>query len=57
MKGRTHRPLLNVKDPLAKMRQMLKDREALYRQADYEVVSENKTIDQIVQEIMRLVGK
>ena len=57
IQGRTHRPLLNVENPLSKMKEMLESRKALYKQADYEVISENKTIDQIAQEIIHLVDR
>jgi shikimate kinase len=47
-----NRPLLNVPDPLAKIKEMLKIRAPLYERADINIVSENNSIDQIVNKII-----
>ena len=51
-----NRPLMQVEDPLAKIREMLKARQKFYKQADFTVVSENKTINQISKEIMEIMN-
>ncbi|MCA9404229.1 MAG: shikimate kinase [Candidatus Omnitrophica bacterium] len=42
------RPLLNVADPEARVRQLLTEREPLYRQADYTLETADNSVDEIV---------
>src|SRR5512139_4026990 len=41
----THRPLLQVPDPLAKIRDLLAAREPFYRQADFVIDTSERTVD------------
>ncbi|HLF18101.1 MAG TPA: shikimate kinase [Candidatus Omnitrophota bacterium] len=57
IKQQTNRPLLQVKDPKAKIKELLNERRHRYEQADITVVSEGKSIDQICKEIVGLLKK
>lgn len=48
------RPLLLTEDPLEKMRQLLKEREAYYAQADTEIKADMKTPAALAEEVVRL---
>jgi shikimate kinase len=52
VKGRTHRPLLNDPDPLAKIRRLLEARESYYRQADILVNTEMRSVRDVAQQVM-----
>lgn len=45
------RPLLNVEDPRAKIKELLAQRECLYQKADMTVDTSQKTIAKVVEEI------
>jgi len=47
----THRPLLSVGDPLAKIKELLDRRKPFYERADYHVHTSQMTIDRVVNEI------
>lgn len=51
----THRPLLQVPDPLARIRGLLADREQFYRQADLVIETDGKTVDGVIDEIRQRV--
>lgn len=51
-----HRPLLNVDDPKAKIKELLVKREPFYTKADFTVDTSVKTVDQVVSEIISLVS-
>jgi shikimate kinase len=51
-RGCTDRPLLNVEDPLAKIKEMLAQRQPYYEKADIIIDTENKSPMQIADEIM-----
>ncbi len=51
----THRPLLQVADPLARIRELLGARERFYRQADFVIDTSDKTADQVINEIREKV--
>lgn len=51
----THRPLLQVADPLARIRELLDGREQYYRQADLVIDTSDKTVDQVIGEIREKV--
>ncbi len=55
IKGHEHRPLLNVPDPKAKIRELVKERKPLYEQADHTVETDHKTLDQVCAEIVDLL--
>jgi shikimate kinase / 3-dehydroquinate synthase len=50
------RPLISGPDPLAKLQQMLKLREAWYQEAELICSTTNKSIEQLVQEIMTMLS-
>ena len=54
-KGRTDRPLLNVKDPLAKIKELLAKRDPHYRKAHYVVDSNEDNIGKVVHEILHIL--
>jgi len=54
-KAHTCRPLLNVPDPRKKVEELLKERAAYYKKADFCVNTDNLTIEQIVKKIIELI--
>jgi len=56
-KGYAHRPLLNVPDPLSKIRELLGARDPYYKKADYQIDTSGRTRDAVVGEIVRLLEK
>lgn len=56
IKDKDDRPLLNVQDPLARIRKLLKERRALYEQADYIIMTDNKTADEVCEEVIRILS-
>jgi len=54
-KKNTDRPLLQVADPLAKIKELLAKREPFYNQADHHIRSEEETPDQVAQAILKIV--
>lgn len=48
------RPLLSGTDPVSAMRQLLRTREAVYRQAEAQVETDRKTPEQVASEVVRL---
>lgn len=56
LKSDTSRPLLRCEDPKAKIRNMLMERDPIYRRAaDYVVSTEGKELPQIIEEIAGMV--
>ena|SRR3989338_6097837 len=54
--GKKVRPLLlNQKDPVKVLEDILNDRKAMYAQADFQVSTENKEINEIADEIIDLL--
>ena len=49
-----HRPLLNVTDPLAEIKKLLKSRAGYYKRADYQVETTEKNADNVAREIIQL---
>lgn len=49
----THRPLLKTPNPLQTIKEIMKRREKFYQTADFEVSTENKTINEITDEIIK----
>lgn len=47
----THRPLLQVPDPLGRIRELLAARDPYYRQADIIIDTSDKTVDEVITEI------
>jgi len=52
-----HRPLLNVPDPLAKIKSLLESRAPYYAKADYTVDTTGKNRDKVVDEIVEIVRR
>ena len=55
VKNSSHRPLLNVSDPLAEIKRLLNEREASYRKARYSVDTSFLSIDEVVDEVINIV--
>lgn len=50
-KRHRHRPLLNVPDPMEKIKELLKIRAPHYAKADYQIDTSDKSMDEVVEEI------
>jgi len=50
-----HRPLLQVADPLAKIRELLDARDRFYRQADFVIDTSERSVDDVIAEIKEKV--
>ena len=55
VKSETHRPLLDVPDPIGRIRQLLQEREPNYSQADYHIPTDGETIQKLVNKIVTLL--
>ncbi len=53
----THRPILKVKDPLKKIKELLEKRKPYYERADYHINTSSIDIDQAVKSILEFVKK
>jgi shikimate kinase len=53
----THRPLLNVENPLEKIKNLLAERTPFYQQAHYTVESEEQTPEQVADYILEILNK
>lgn len=51
-KRHSHRPLLNVADPLAKIKELLEARKPYYEKADFAVDTSDLTIQQVAEKIL-----
>jgi len=51
----THRPLLNVGDPLVKIKELIDRRKRLYERADYHIHTSRMTVDRVVNEIQGVI--
>jgi shikimate kinase len=56
-KGYTHRPLLNVSGPRAKIEELLKLRAPFYAKADYRIDTSDLIIEEIVKKILEIIKK
>lgn len=52
VRGQTHRPMLNEADPLAKIRQLLAEREPYYRRADVLVNTELRSLREVAAQVV-----
>lgn len=50
------RPLLNVKDPIAKIKELLIYRAPFYAKADYQIDTSKKSISEVITEIVGIVN-
>lgn len=55
-KGYKHRPLLNVGDPIKKIKELLDYRRPFYAKADYQVDTSKKTVAEVAKEIIGIVN-
>ena len=55
IKHETHRPLLKVSDPMARIRDLLEGRATFYGQADLIIDTSEKSVDEAVREIKERV--
>jgi shikimate kinase len=55
IKGKTHRPLLQVKNPLKKIKELLDFRAPFYANNDIEVKTSNLSVDEVVEEIIQKI--
>jgi shikimate kinase len=55
IKHETHRPLLQVPDPLGRIRDLLTERDIFYRQADFVIDTSDKTLDEVIADIKQRV--
>ena len=51
IKDQTHRPLLNVPNPLARLEELLAKRQAFYEQADYMIDTNDNDWERVCEEI------
>lgn len=51
--GTRHRPLLNVDDPEKKVRQLIKEREPIYRQFDICIATDGRSIAEVTGAVLR----
>ncbi|MBU0468836.1 MAG: shikimate kinase [Candidatus Omnitrophica bacterium] len=56
IKGTKDRPLLNVEDPVAKIKELLEHRRPFYEKADFIIKVDNKVIGEVCQEILELLN-
>lgn len=56
IKGHKHRPLLNVTSPKQSIEDLLTKREPFYSQADYVIETDEKTLNEICDEILRIIN-
>ena len=50
-----HRPLLNVKDPLAKIKELLNSRKHFYERADFHIHTSKMSVEKVTAEVERAV--
>jgi shikimate kinase len=53
--GYSHRPLLNVKDPRARIRELLELRAPFYAQADYSIDTSELSIKEVAEKILQWI--
>ncbi|MEA3328145.1 MAG: shikimate kinase [Candidatus Omnitrophota bacterium] len=56
VKGRIHRPLLNVDDPLTKIKDLLSARKPYYAKADFAIDTSELTVEEVVNKIVKLLN-
>jgi len=55
VKGDNSRPLLNVQNPLERIRELLEKRRTYYEKADYFVDTDTLTVDEVVNKILSIL--
>lgn len=56
-KNYRHRPLLNVPDPVAKIKELLETRAPFYAKADFQIDTSGKSVEAAAQEIIKKLKK
>lgn len=56
-RGSLHRPLLNVEDPMSRIKMLMEERGPFYRKADLHVETDGLEIDQIAEIIKRMINE
>lgn len=51
VRSQTHRPLLNVPDPLDRIQELLKERTPFYKQADVLIATERRPLREVAQQV------
>lgn len=54
VKGNQKRPLLNVENPLGRIRELLNEREPIYKNAGSEVLTDGRSISDIASHVVRI---
>ena len=54
IKHNKHRPLLNVEDPLSRIRELLAERETLYQKAGINVTTDNRSLQEVANHVERI---
>lgn len=54
IKGNKKRPLLDVADPMSRIRELLDEREPIYKKAGTEVLTDGRTISDIASHVVRI---
>ena len=57
IKNQTQRPLLQVQNPREEIEKIIKNREIYYNLANYSILTDNKTINEITVEIEKILWK
>ncbi len=52
----SHRPLLNVENPLLEIKRLLGQREKYYKRADYQIDTSGKSIEEVAARIIEIVN-
>ena len=55
-KAHKHRPLLNVDDPVGKIKELLDSRDLFYAKADYQIDTSDKSIEEVIKEVIKLIN-
>lgn len=50
-----HRPLLNVEDPLGRIRELLGYRKPFYEKADFHVVTDGESVENVVRKVRKII--
>lgn len=56
VKNQSHRPLLQVKDPLGKIRELLEFRAPFYANNDHVIDTSNLTVEEVVDEVLNYLS-
>ena len=52
-----HRPLLNTENPVERIKEFLNIRAPFYQRADYQVDTSNKSVQEVVREVIKILDK